>query len=195
MMNDRNHAKIILASKSPRRIKLLELLGIDFDVCTAYFKEKKLETASKTVTFNSEGKATTISDMLPGNVVLAGDTVVDVDGEQIGKPADIYTARKVLEFLSGKTHRVTTAVSMKISGHDAVTELSESFVVFDRLTNDTIDNYLQLVNVTDKAGAYGIQEYGYLLINNVTGEVSNVMGFPLVATFKLLRLARKLGFI
>ncbi|MEZ4813462.1 MAG: nucleoside triphosphate pyrophosphatase [Caldisericia bacterium] len=194
-MEKYKHAKIILASKSPRRVKLLELLGVEFDVCTAYFKEKELETAEKTVTHNAEGKANTISEMLPGNVVLAGDTVIDVNGEQIGKPADIYTARKVLEFLSGKTHRVISAVSMKITNHEIVTELSESFISFDTLNKETIDDYLQRVNATDKAGAYGIQEYGYMLINGVSGEISNVMGLPLGSTFKLLRLARKLGFI
>ncbi len=194
-MEKNKNAKIILASKSPRRVKLLELLGIEFDVCTAYFKEKELETAEKTVIYNAEGKANIISEMLPGNVVLAGDTVIDVDGEQIGKPADIYTARKVLEFLSGKTHRVISAVSMKITDYDIVTELSETHISFDTLSKKMIDDYIRKVSVTDKAGAYGIQEYGYMLINGVSGEISNVMGLPLTATFKLLRLARKLGFI
>lgn len=190
-----NSSKIILASTSPRRAKLLVMLGVKFEVHTEEVDEVSLGTPLETVTENARRKAISVFEKFPGSLILAGDTVVDVDGVQIGKPPDLESARKILKFLSGKTHRVTTAVALQFPDSQIRIETAESFVAFSKLSENNIENYLKLVKVTDKAGAYGIQESGFMLAEKVDGDITNVMGLPLSATFKLFRLAHERCFI
>ncbi len=188
-------AKIILASKSPRRASLLSLLGIPFESISVDAHEVSLNTPHDTVTENARIKAKKASALYPNTPVLTGDTVVDLEGKQIEKPSDINHAREILIRLSSKTHRVVSGVAMSFGNQAIEIRTAVSMVEFVELTDHDIDKYLHHVNVTDKAGAYGIQEYGYRLARSIKGELSNVMGLPLTVTFELIRLAFEKGFV
>jgi len=128
----------------------------------------------------------------PGEMVLAADTTVAVDGTILGKPEDRADARRMLAALSGRTHDVMTGVAVHLSDDDR----TESVVVhtevkFVELSGADIDWYLDLGESGDKAGAYGLQGAGDALVESISGSVSNVVGLPLAAT---LALAARSGF-
>jgi septum formation protein len=182
--------RLILASKSPRREKLLELIGIPFETISSNIDETTLSTALETVTHNSIIKAKSIHEKHKNRFILSADTAIDFKGKIIGKPGSIGEAKKFFSDFSGHTHSVVSAVTI-INPQGEIYTLNEtSKVFFKQLDDETINNYLTKVSPLDKAGGYGIQEYGWMLVEKVEGSIDNVMGLPLSKVFQLLSLAR-----
>jgi len=171
---------LLLASASPRRSELLKAAGVRFSVIRCQVKEKEFAgRPASTARFNAERKALIAARRRPEAVVIAADTVV-FRGKILGKPADRAEARRMLEVLSGRTHRVYTAVTVIFpGGRKKITRVAMSQVKMKKLQPETISAYLRLVNTLDKAGAYAIQEHGRMLIDKISGSFTNVVGLPL----------------
>ncbi len=122
-----------------------------------------------------------------GDPVLAADTIVEVDGEILGKPVDTDDARRMLGRLSGRSHRVHTGVAVR-RGERVDVEVVTTIVTFVALTAESIDWYLATGEPFDKAGAYAIQGAGGVFVEAVRGSVSNVVGLPLATVARLLRI-------
>ena len=170
--------RLILASGSPRRRELLEAAGLSFEVIPSPAEE--IHDASLGMEGlceeNARLKAAAVS--VPGSVVIAADTLVFIDGDPLGKPKDMTEAHEMLRRLSGRTHQVCTGVCVvdaegKVRTFHAVTD-----VVFRELDEAGISEYLFSTNPLDKAGAYGIQDRGELIVERISGGYDNVMGLP-----------------
>ena len=170
----------MLASSSPRRRELLERVGLDFE--TAASPAEELHDASmppeKLCEENAVRKARAVAPEFPDAVVIGSDTLVFLDGEPLGKPADLCEARAMLRRLSGRPHFVCTGVCLALPGGGARVFHDTTEVDFRELDEETIDRYLSLVHVLDKAGAYGIQEHGEMIVSGIRGSFENVMGLP-----------------
>lgn len=186
--------RFVLASASPRRVALLREIGIDPVVRPSDIDETPLpgEGAAALVERLARAKAAdALESAAPGDVVIAGDTTVAVDDEELGKPTDAADARRMLRELSGRTHQVSTGVFVAIAGQDGKEGRAESFVettdvTFFDLDDRQIDAYVESGEGTDKAGSYGIQGRGRLLVRGIRGDYFNVVGLPVA------RLARTL---
>ena len=181
---------MILASQSPRRIELIREAGFDVQVIPADIDESARpgEGPFELVERLARAKAEAVSSAhaAPGETVVAADTIVALDGELLGKPADEADARRMLRALSGKTHQVATGVCI------AHGECIDSFVditdvTFYELSDAEIDAYVATGEPMDKAGAYGIQGFGALLIEGIQGDYYNVMGLPVCRLGGILR--------
>ncbi|MGE9270292.1 MAG: Maf family protein [Verrucomicrobiales bacterium] len=170
--------RIILASGSPRRRELLEREGLDFEVKPSPAEELHDRTMDpvKLCERNAELKATALNE--PGAVVIGADTLVFLDGEPLGKPRALDEARDMLGRLTGRTHTVCTGVC--VVGCDGRAECFHGLtqVTFRDFGVEVIDEYFERVNPLDKAGAYGIQEFGEMLVAEIEGSFDNVMGLP-----------------
>ena len=187
---------LILASKSPRRSLLLQELSIPFITRTANIDEWEDSDADpeSLVRHNSENKARCIASSYKNknSAILAADTIVALNGKVLNKPASLSEARSMLEYLSAKNHQVYTGVYFLIeddaeSNSETVhyhCEISE--VVFKTLTPAIIEEYLSKTNTLDKAGAYGIQDNGELIIDHYKGSYTNIMGLPMEYVSNLL---------
>ncbi|WP_353184139.1 Maf family protein [Parapedobacter lycopersici] len=179
-----NH-KIILASKSPRRIALLKQLGITFEVA-AYEVDESFPAnlhAAAAVRFIAEKKARAFTGTIEADQLLvAADTVVVHDGCIMGKPTSEAHASKLLERLSGTAHEVITAVAIR-QPNDAIYLFHEiTEVQFRELTAEEIAYYLRHYQPYDKAGSYGIQEWiGLAAVERINGPYTNVVGLPTAA--------------
>lgn len=173
---------LILASKSPRRRELLAGLGYPFEVRVfpaREFADGELP-AAELPSRNAELKARATAERFPDALVVGADTVIVLDGRVIGKPRDLDDARATLAALSGRAHDVVTGVALLCAAKRFRRVWSETSTVrFKLLSQDAIDEYLRLVDVLDKAGAYAIQEHGDLLIERLDGDADNVIGLPL----------------
>ncbi|MBO6011751.1 MAG: septum formation protein Maf [Oscillospiraceae bacterium] len=177
-------ARFVLASASPRRRELLEMLGLDFEVVPAPSEEEPdlslpVEEAIAAV---AAAKARSVPSELP---VLAADTVVVIDGRILGKPSDEAEAAAMLRTLSGARHDVYTGVAVCFGGK-MLRACQRTAVRFRELTDGEIRAYVSTGEPMDKAGAYGAQGLGALLIDRIDGDFFNVMGLPLCLTGKLL---------
>lgn len=176
---------LILASKSPRRKELLSLITTDFEIKTANADETLpcgIEPY-EAVEYLSEIKARPFVN--GGDVVIGADTVVAAGGEILGKPSDAADAFAMLKRLSGETHSVFTGVTV------ADLSRSETFfvqtkVTFYSLSDDEINNYIATGEPFDKAGAYGIQGKGALLVKGIEGDYFNVVGLPVAELARVL---------
>lgn len=181
--------RIILASASPRRRELIENLKIDFEVRTADCEEVTVpgERPEDTVKRLSLTKARCVAELEGDDAVVIGaDTVVAIDGKILGKPADEHEAAEMLKLLSGRTHRVYTGLAV-IGGGKTVNEYVETEVKFYDLTDSQIKRYIATGEPMDKAGAYGIQKYGSLLVEEIRGDYFNVVGLPVGRLDRVLR--------
>lgn len=169
---------IILASKSPRRKKILEEAGLKFEIVSADVEEKTLDTASATVQANAKIKCEAVAKLHPDHLILAADTVVSLDENILEKPANLNEAEEMLKSLSGRSHEVMTAVSIICKGKE-INFIGTSKVYFKDLDEDIISEYFSSVTPLDKAGAYNIDEYGELIIDKFEGEYENIMGLPI----------------
>ncbi|MCR4860382.1 MAG: Maf family nucleotide pyrophosphatase [Bacteroidales bacterium] len=174
--------RIILGSNSPRRRELLAGLDIDFTVDTGNSFEEKLEEgleAHRVPEYLSAGKSHGFHRPLEADeVLITSDTVVIVDRTVLGKPHSREDAVRMLELLSGRTHEVVTAVTLRDCSREQTFSVSTK-VTFVNLTRAEIDHYIEKYQPYDKAGAYGIQEWiGYVGISSIEGSFYNVMGFP-----------------
>lgn len=186
--------KLILASQSPRRKKLLSLFGLPFSVRVADIDETIGENAdpAQAVGQLSLRKAMAV-DPAPDEVVVAADTVVVAEGKILGKPRDEADARRMLRLLSGTDHQVMTGVTVVApDGCQTVTEVTD--VHFRPLTDAEIDAYIATGEPMDKAGAYGIQGGAALFCSRLEGDYYNVVGLPVCRLALLLAaLAPELG--
>ncbi len=177
--------RLFLASESPRRRELLKNLIADFEVESAEVCELGADCAlspEAIVAHNAAIKAEAVALKHPDAWVLGADTVVAMDGRVYGKPRNMAEAKEFLRSFSGRSHSVLTAVALRCgAAGEKVDFISCSQVVFQKLSEDVIAEYLRLVPVLDKAGAYAIQEYGDMLVESVTGELENVIGLPVAA--------------
>ena len=180
---------VILASQSPRRRELLERMGLsDFLIRPAQGEENfdPSLTPTQLVEALSRQKAEEISAGAgPEDIVIAADTVVSVDGRVLGKPGDEAEAAEMLVALSGREHTVYTGVTVRRGG-ETVTEHEATAVRFRSLTGEEIAAYVATGEPMDKAGAYGIQGYGCLLVEGISGDYFNVVGLPVCRLGKIL---------
>jgi nucleoside triphosphate pyrophosphatase len=183
--------RVVLASSSPRRRELLTLIGIAHDVVPADIDESYLpgETPVGHAERLAREKAATVANAAPDAVTIGADTIVVVDGDVLGKPRDPAHAAEMLRRLSGRSHRVVTAVAAVWRGATAST-VEEVSVTFRPLSEPEIAAYIATGEPMDKAGAYGIQGYGATIVERVEGDYFAVMG---LALNRLVRLLERLG--
>ena len=177
---------IILASKSPRRQELLSLMGLEFQVITADIDEMidKSFPIEQEISRLSRQKAEAIDDN--DNIIISADTVVVLGNTVMGKPRDAENARQMLNVLSGKTHRVITAVTVK-NGDKIRTEVVITEIVFRELSKREIDSYVASGSPMDKAGAYGVQEKAAAFVKEIHGDYFSVVGLPVCTLAVMLR--------
>ncbi|MSU64209.1 MAG: septum formation protein Maf [Pedosphaera sp.] len=182
-MNVFNHLPpVILASVSPRRSQLLRELGVEFTVLPSDAEELHNEqlTASEISQLNAHRKARAVAKHHPDALVLAADTLVYLDHNLFGKPANLDEAQGMLQRLQGKTHQVVTGVClMHLRGHREKLFAERTNVMFRQLTPEQIHRYVTSINPLDKAGAYAIQEGGERIIRSISGSYTNVVGLPM----------------
>lgn len=173
--------KIVLASGSPRRQKLLSEMGYDFEIVTPDIAEENNpgETSEDHVKRLSGLKAESVALKFPDSLVVGADTIVVLENRIFGKPESSVEARSMLELLSGKTHTVFTGLSVIILTKDiAKTDYDSTRVTFNNLSSEDIHRYVESGEPLDKAGAYGIQGMGSFLVDNYEGDIDTVIGFP-----------------
>jgi septum formation protein len=172
---------IILASASPRRAELLKLLKLDFQIVPSDADEAAHEHLSplEICQLNAHRKARAVAKKIPDALVLGADTLVFLDAEILGKPRDLKEAEQMLSRLQGRAHQVVTGVSLiHLRSHRERLFAVSTDVLFHPLDRAQIRDYLEKIHPLDKAGAYAIQEFGELIISEISGSYSNVVGLP-----------------
>jgi len=180
---------LVLASASPRRHQLLRWLGVEYIVDPPEVEEHRepAETVQRMVTRLARAKAAVVVARRPDAWVLAADTVVEVDGDVLGKPADRREAAAMLARLAGCEHRVFTGFALtRPGGHLSANEVVMTRVRFRGITPASIAAYVATGEPVDKAGAYAIQGFGAGLVEAVEGSFTNVIGLPLVEVNRAL---------
>jgi len=182
---------IILASASPRRQELLKQVGCDFKVIISDIIEDNKQDlqAEDLAMLQARDKAIDVASKASFcDVVIGADTIVVLDGQVYGKPLDINDARQILTKLSGRQHQVITGIAVARGG-EIWTDYVVTSVTMGHLTGQQIENYLTTGEPMGKAGAYAIQGIGALLVKEIKGCYSNVVGLPLNKLSDVLRKA------
>ncbi|MGA3266560.1 MAG: Maf family protein [Verrucomicrobiota bacterium] len=173
--------RFILASASPRRAELLRQVRVEFQVIPSDAPEIIDDHLSpwELCQLNAHRKARAVAKKHPDALVLGADTLVFLDGEVMGKPRDLADARRMLGRLQDRTHQVVTGFSLiHLREHRERTFAVSTDVTFRPLTARQIADYVSKTNPLDKAGAYAIQEQGELIVSEISGSFSNVVGLP-----------------
>lgn len=180
--------KIILASASPRRKELLTTAGVEFEVLVSEADETVPEgTAPKDAAImTAEKKALAVAENSRDSVVIGADTIVVIDGKILGKPKDEADAADMLRTLSGREHDVITGVCIT-DGEKTEKFAQVSRVRFYALIEDEITAYVATKEPMDKAGSYGIQGRGCVLVESIEGDYFNIVGLPVAATVRALK--------
>ncbi len=191
MLENLKKYKVILASNSPRRKELLAGLDIPYEVKVIPGIEETYPDTLKgdeIPQYLSRKKAEAYRDRMAGDeLIITADTIVWLDDKVLGKPADEAEACAMLRMLSGRTHAVLTGVTV-MTKERHVTFAVESKVTFDELSEEEISYYVSHYHPTDKAGAYGIQEWiGYVGVRGLEGSYFNVMGLPVQRLYNELK--------
>ena len=173
---------MILASASPQRRAILEQVGIPFDVRPADVEEETTGDPVAVAEANARLKATAV----PGALVLGADTVVAVDGDILGKPADAEQARAYLERLAGRDHEVVGGFALAEDGDVVVVGVQRTTVTFRPATSELLDWYVGTGEWEGRAGGYAIQGAGAVLVAGVEGDYLNVVGLPLARLLDLV---------
>ena len=188
-MIDLKGKELVLASASPRRKWLMNELGVSFSVQPKNIEEIYPENlkAQEIPLFLSNLKANAFSqEELEGKIVLTSDTIVWLNGAELQKPKDLNDAKRMIKLLSGATHEVFTAITIRTS-EQSISDFDRTEVTFRELTEEEIDFYVEKYQPLDKAGSYGIQEWiGYVGIEKIEGCYFNVMGLPLRKVYDVL---------
>ena len=191
MLDNLKKYQIILASNSPRRKELMSGLGVDYvvktlpDVDESYPDSLQGGDIPEFIACKKAGAYRSI--LQPGELLIAADTIVWLDGKVLGKPQGREGAVEMLRALSGKKHQVFTGVCL------TTTEWQKSFtaasdVLFDELSDEEIAYYVDRYQPMDKAGAYGVQEWiGYIGVHSISGSFYNIMGLPIQKLYKVLK--------
>ena len=180
--------KVILASASPSRKMLLEQAGLNFEVVVSGVDETvpPTYTPAQTVEALAARKAQAVYRLRQDRPIIAADSVVSIDGLILGKPADDEAARATLRRLSGRTHQLVTGVCLLANGkRDVFHHVTQ--VTFYPLTEEEIAEYVALGESRGRAGAYGIEGIGVVLIQSIQGDYPNVVGLPVAETLRRLR--------
>lgn len=182
--------KIILASASPRRKSLMEVLGLDFEIKISECEEiiDKNKNVEEIVMSLSLQKAQAVAKDSDGNsLVIGADTIVSYQNEILGKPSSYDDAVRMLKLLSGKTHSVYTGFTIiNTSDSTVITDYEKSDVTFKKLTEQEINDYVNTGEPMDKAGAYSIQGIASSFVENLSGDYNNVVGLPIYKLSKYL---------
>ena len=182
--------KVILASASPRRKEILQNTKLNFDIQKSDIEEVSLENESPEdmVVRLAYEKAFDVAKRNTDRLVIGADTIVALDNEVLGKPKDQNEAYQMIKRLSNKTHKVITGISLiNLKENKIIKDYVVSFVTFKDLSEDSIKDYINTNESLDKAGAYGIQGYGALLVKNIQGDYFNIVGLPISRLSDLLK--------
>jgi septum formation protein len=181
---------LVLASASPRRAQLLRLINLPFTVCPSSVAEdgvNHLEPRDQAVDL-AVRKARAVASVFTWGIVIGADTIVEMNGQVFGKPADEEDARGMLRQLSGRTHNVFTGIAlMDCPSGRLASSVSQTRVTFRQLDEEEIKAYVAGGSPMDKAGAYGIQDFSAVFASRIDGCFYNVMGFPLTEFYLMLR--------
>ena len=172
---------LILASASPRRKELLKGVAASFEIVVSGAPEVDGGGClwSEVALRNAVAKADCVAESRPDCLVIGADTVIELDGQILGKPVDLQEAKAMLKAMSGRSHCVSTGICLRCKAEAIFCQFVDvSRVAFKRLSEADVEKYLSLVHVLDKAGAYAIQEHGDLIIESVEGDLDNVIGLP-----------------
>ena len=186
-----NEPAVVLASASPRRTALLDMLGLAHEVMHADVDEALIpgETATAHVERLARAKATAVAGLRPDALVLGADTVVVLDGEVLGKPARRQDAVATLLRLAGRDHMVFSGLALAAPGGAVYSAVSTTRVTFGAFDEALARRYVSTGEPLDKAGSYGIQGLGAALIESIEGDYFTVVGFPVPELMRLLRRA------
>ncbi|HOO73123.1 MAG TPA: Maf family protein [Spirochaetota bacterium] len=186
---------IILGSSSPRRKKILGSLFSNFSIIhpsadeTILAGETPEQYAARISRLKADAIIASLAPVESEKLVITADTIVTINGEILGKPADIDDAVTMLKKLSGKTHGVITSMTVAhLNNNDTkvITQSEKTAVTFKKMNVDEIIHYLSLIDYSDKAGSYAFQEHRGLIIDKISGSATNVIGFPLTLFFSIL---------
>ena len=185
--------KIILASSSPRRQKILKQVGIPFEILPSDIQEDlggEMSPYEAVKTLSFQKAICAVDKVGEGSVIVAADTIVDLNGKIMGKPVDEQDAFNILKKLQGRKHSVYTGVCIikKTAGDLIVRSIIDNSAVFMRpMTDDEIRAYIKTGEPMDKAGAYAIQEMGSLFVERIEGDFYTVEGLPIVRVYQELK--------
>ncbi|MBY0427477.1 MAG: Maf family nucleotide pyrophosphatase [Cytophagales bacterium] len=186
--------KIILASSSPRRKKILEDAGISFEIYPSNILEVYPDDLAieNIPSYLAEKKAEAVKSKFKNAIVLSADTIVAFNNEIMEKPINGKEAARMLQTLSGQTHQVITGVSI-VYKNESISFTDITLVTFKELSSEEIDYYVNHYQPFDKAGAYGIQEWlGLIGVQSISGSYFNVMGLPIHRVYsELTKLSTK----
>lgn len=179
---------LVLASASPRRAQILTELGLSFVVDPAHIPEdlEPSENAEASAVRLAAAKAAAVAARRPDEWVLAADTLVELDGRVLEKPRDDADAAEMLRRLSGREHRVVTAVRLRRGASQELASVCWSGVRFAPLSDAEIAWYVATGEPRDKAGAYGVQGLGARFVESIAGSYTNVMGLPARDVYRLM---------
>lgn len=173
---------IILASQSPRRKELLkEILGdIPFRCVPSSFNERAIQVKDvhQLCLLEAQGKGKAVAKEYPNDIVLSADTMVSYKGEQLGKPKDHDDAVRMLRLLSGDSHEIVTAYSIRKGEEELRHRIVISKLYIEKMADAEIEAYLDTGSPYDKAGAYGVQDSEFINSRILSGEKSTIMGLP-----------------
>lgn len=184
----KTNRKLVLASASPRRKELLSMLELPFEIITSTVEE----TSVKATTMHDYVKGVAllktrdVAKKVPDATVIGADTIVAFENELLHKPKTREEAISHLSRLSGKRHAVMTAVAIIEPNGQETTFVEETTVIFNELSQELIEAYVASGDPYDKAGGYGIQTAGTLLVERIEGDYNNVVGLPIAALFAQL---------
>jgi septum formation protein len=174
--------RFILASSSPRRVEILKKAKIDFEVMSPEnIKENNISTDPVSHVLElSRKKAESVSQKVKDGLILGSDTIVVLNGEILGKPRDQEDAFRILKKLSGKEHKVYTGITLSDKRNGKIlSDYQLTKVRFNQLKDKEIKDYIKTGEPLDKAGAYGIQGRGNFLVEEIDGDLDNVIGLPM----------------
>ena len=184
--------RIILASNSPRRKKILKLLNFKFDVIPSYLNEKsihiKQNDSSEYCKYLAFEKAKKVNSKYPESITIGGDTIVIINNQILEKPNSFKEAIKMLTMLSNAKHQVITAISIHSKELNIEhTFIEKTIVTFNKITKEEIIHYVDKFKPLDKSGAYGIQDYSSIFVSKIDGCFYNVVGFPISRFYNELK--------
>jgi len=183
--------KFILASKSPRRKKILEKINLKFKIIDSKIDESIIPKNINPIEYSmklARLKTTNISKENPNHTVIGADTIVLINNQILNKPKNYQEAKEMLTLLSNKTHEVITGVSLENKSLN-IDEIfyDSTFVSFQKLNSNEINYYIDNYKPFDKAGSYGIQGYGGLFVKSINGSYYNIVGFPISKFYQILK--------
>lgn len=180
--------RLVLASASPSRKMLLEKAGLEFEVLVSGVDETVPEdfTPAETVECLAQRKGEAVRSLCPDAAVISADSVVCIDGMILGKPKDDEDAKATLRRLSGRTHEIFTGVCILADGKQEVFH-NRTKVNFYPLTEEEISEYVAMGESRGRAGSYGIEGAGVVLVESIEGDYSNIVGLPVAETLRRLR--------